>query len=159
MFAESALVCRSASSSVLQLSPRENEVFYDVVAIVDPLTREAQKMSPLLIVSCILLSYSSAFFSRGTLKSFSPKGRVQKHKACHGAGWVLAFSILTWRCDKVSWLCPFVLIVYAKRYCSWSEHLKKNHIMFELKKRRSVLMYSRFFRNSSLSVLSFTESH
>lgn len=41
--------------SVLHLSPRENEVVYDVVAIVDPLTREAQKMSPLLIVSCILL--------------------------------------------------------------------------------------------------------
>ncbi|KAF7667781.1 hypothetical protein LDENG_00047960 [Lucifuga dentata] len=38
------------SHSVLQLSPRENEVFYDVVAIVDPLTREAQKMSTLLIV-------------------------------------------------------------------------------------------------------------
>uniref|UniRef100_A0A7N9AXD7 UDP-glucose ceramide glucosyltransferase-like 1 n=1 Tax=Mastacembelus armatus TaxID=205130 RepID=A0A7N9AXD7_9TELE len=36
--------------SVLRLSPRENEVFYDVVAIVDPLTREAQKMSTLLIV-------------------------------------------------------------------------------------------------------------
>uniref|UniRef100_A0A672JPQ1 UDP-glucose ceramide glucosyltransferase-like 1 n=1 Tax=Salarias fasciatus TaxID=181472 RepID=A0A672JPQ1_SALFA len=35
---------------VLRLSPRENEVFYDVVAIVDPLTREAQKISPLLIV-------------------------------------------------------------------------------------------------------------
>ncbi|XP_019738065.1 UDP-glucose:glycoprotein glucosyltransferase 2 isoform X2 [Hippocampus comes] len=38
------------SHSVLQLSPRENEVFFDVVAIVDPLTRAAQKMSPLLIV-------------------------------------------------------------------------------------------------------------
>ncbi|XP_076603616.1 UDP-glucose:glycoprotein glucosyltransferase 2 [Chaetodon auriga] len=37
------------SHSVLRLSPRENEVFYDVVAIVDPLTREAQKMSSLLI--------------------------------------------------------------------------------------------------------------
>lgn len=36
--------------SVLQLSPRENEVFYDVVAIIDPLTREAQKISSLLIV-------------------------------------------------------------------------------------------------------------
>uniref|UniRef100_A0A3B3SHB9 UDP-glucose ceramide glucosyltransferase-like 1 n=1 Tax=Paramormyrops kingsleyae TaxID=1676925 RepID=A0A3B3SHB9_9TELE len=35
--------------SVLQLSPREGQVFYDVVAIVDPLTREAQKMSSLLI--------------------------------------------------------------------------------------------------------------
>uniref|UniRef100_A0A3B4ZG90 UDP-glucose ceramide glucosyltransferase-like 1 n=1 Tax=Stegastes partitus TaxID=144197 RepID=A0A3B4ZG90_9TELE len=38
------------SHSVLHLSPRDNEVFYDVVAIVDPLTREAQKISPLLIV-------------------------------------------------------------------------------------------------------------
>ncbi|KAJ4933097.1 hypothetical protein JOQ06_029934, partial [Pogonophryne albipinna] len=38
------------SHSVLHLSPREHEVFYDVVAIVDPLTREAQKMSTLLIV-------------------------------------------------------------------------------------------------------------
>ncbi|XP_028993003.1 UDP-glucose:glycoprotein glucosyltransferase 2 isoform X3 [Betta splendens] len=38
------------SHSVLRLAPRENEVFYDVVAIVDPLTREAQKMSALLIV-------------------------------------------------------------------------------------------------------------
>ncbi|XP_061827435.1 UDP-glucose:glycoprotein glucosyltransferase 2 isoform X3 [Nerophis lumbriciformis] len=36
--------------SVLQLLPRENEVFYDVVAIVDPLTRVAQKLSTLLIV-------------------------------------------------------------------------------------------------------------
>uniref|UniRef100_I3JP70 UDP-glucose ceramide glucosyltransferase-like 1 n=1 Tax=Oreochromis niloticus TaxID=8128 RepID=I3JP70_ORENI len=38
------------SHSVLHLSPRENEVFYDVVAIVDPLTREAQKISSLLTV-------------------------------------------------------------------------------------------------------------
>ncbi|XP_060731662.1 UDP-glucose:glycoprotein glucosyltransferase 2 isoform X3 [Tachysurus vachellii] len=36
--------------SVLHLSPREDEVFFDVVAIVDPLTREAQKLAPLLIV-------------------------------------------------------------------------------------------------------------
>ncbi|KAL6485212.1 hypothetical protein MHYP_G00072570 [Metynnis hypsauchen] len=36
--------------SVLHLAPREGEVFYDVVAVVDPLTREAQKLAPLLIV-------------------------------------------------------------------------------------------------------------
>ncbi|XP_020794799.1 UDP-glucose:glycoprotein glucosyltransferase 2 [Boleophthalmus pectinirostris] len=36
--------------SVLHLSPREHEVFYDVVAIVDPLTRAAQKLSSLLNV-------------------------------------------------------------------------------------------------------------
>lgn len=51
------------SHSVLRLSPRENEVFYDVVAIVDPLTRQAQKMSPLLIVSCILRLYCTPLFS------------------------------------------------------------------------------------------------
>uniref|UniRef100_A0AAQ5YAQ2 UDP-glucose ceramide glucosyltransferase-like 1 n=1 Tax=Amphiprion ocellaris TaxID=80972 RepID=A0AAQ5YAQ2_AMPOC len=44
------LWCALLLLSVLHLSPRENEVFYDVVAIVDPLTREAQKISPLLIV-------------------------------------------------------------------------------------------------------------
>ncbi|KAL0963881.1 hypothetical protein UPYG_G00314810 [Umbra pygmaea] len=36
--------------SVLHFAPREGEVFYDVVAIMDPLTRDAQKMSQLLIV-------------------------------------------------------------------------------------------------------------
>ncbi|KAL2081652.1 hypothetical protein ACEWY4_023505 [Coilia grayii] len=36
--------------SVVHLPPREDELFYDVVAIVDPLTREAQKLSPLLSV-------------------------------------------------------------------------------------------------------------
>lgn len=48
--------------SVLQLSPRENEVFYDVVAIIDPLTREAQKISSLLIVrhSPVLLLFSQS---------------------------------------------------------------------------------------------------
>uniref|UniRef100_A0A3P8V2S6 UDP-glucose ceramide glucosyltransferase-like 1 n=1 Tax=Cynoglossus semilaevis TaxID=244447 RepID=A0A3P8V2S6_CYNSE len=37
-------------SHILHLSPREKEVVYEVVAIVDPLTREAQKLSSLLIV-------------------------------------------------------------------------------------------------------------
>ncbi|XP_043104746.1 UDP-glucose:glycoprotein glucosyltransferase 2 isoform X2 [Puntigrus tetrazona] len=36
--------------SVLQLAQREDEVSYDVVAIVDPLTRDAQKLAPLLVV-------------------------------------------------------------------------------------------------------------
>ena len=53
--AEFALMCFFLLLlSILSLPPRENEVFYDVVAIVDPLTREAQKMSSLLMVSCIL---------------------------------------------------------------------------------------------------------
>lgn len=37
-------------NSVVKLEPQENEPFYDVIAIVDPLTREAQKMAHLLIV-------------------------------------------------------------------------------------------------------------
>ncbi|XP_020439204.2 UDP-glucose:glycoprotein glucosyltransferase 2 isoform X4 [Corvus cornix cornix] len=36
--------------SVVKVEPQENDPFYDVVAIVDPLTREAQKMTQLLIV-------------------------------------------------------------------------------------------------------------
>lgn len=40
----------SRACSVLRLSPREDEVFFDVVATVDPLTRDAQKLAPLLIV-------------------------------------------------------------------------------------------------------------
>ncbi|XP_050006327.1 UDP-glucose:glycoprotein glucosyltransferase 2 isoform X2 [Alexandromys fortis] len=36
--------------SVIKLSPPEKDLFYDVVAIVDPLTRGAQKMAQLLVV-------------------------------------------------------------------------------------------------------------
>ncbi|XP_055465900.1 UDP-glucose:glycoprotein glucosyltransferase 2 [Psammomys obesus] len=36
--------------SVIKINPPENDVFFDVTAIVDPLTREAQKMAQLLIV-------------------------------------------------------------------------------------------------------------
>uniref|UniRef100_A0A8C0FGP0 UDP-glucose ceramide glucosyltransferase-like 1 n=1 Tax=Bubo bubo TaxID=30461 RepID=A0A8C0FGP0_BUBBB len=35
---------------VIKVDPKQNEPFYDVIAIVDPLTREAQKMAHLLIV-------------------------------------------------------------------------------------------------------------
>lgn len=61
--------------SVLHLSPREHEVFYDVVAIVDPLTREAQKMSSLLIVSFILVSPLIRFLI--WLGGLKKKGRAQ----------------------------------------------------------------------------------
>uniref|UniRef100_A0A674KBQ2 UDP-glucose glycoprotein glucosyltransferase 2 n=1 Tax=Terrapene triunguis TaxID=2587831 RepID=A0A674KBQ2_9SAUR len=37
-------------NSIVKLDPQQNEPFYDVIAIVDPLTREAQKMAHLLIV-------------------------------------------------------------------------------------------------------------
>uniref|UniRef100_A0A8C1QRI2 UDP-glucose glycoprotein glucosyltransferase 2 n=1 Tax=Cyprinus carpio TaxID=7962 RepID=A0A8C1QRI2_CYPCA len=39
--------------SVLQLAQREDEVFYDVVAIVDPLTRDAQKSSSLCVLQVL----------------------------------------------------------------------------------------------------------
>ncbi|XP_051051177.1 UDP-glucose:glycoprotein glucosyltransferase 2 [Phodopus roborovskii] len=38
------------SHSVIKINPPENDLFFDVVAIVDPLTREAQKMAQLLVV-------------------------------------------------------------------------------------------------------------
>nr|XP_034354958.1 UDP-glucose:glycoprotein glucosyltransferase 2 isoform X2 [Arvicanthis niloticus] len=36
--------------SVIKINPPENDTFFDVIAIVDPLTREAQKMAQLLVV-------------------------------------------------------------------------------------------------------------
>ncbi|EGV94432.1 UDP-glucose:glycoprotein glucosyltransferase 2, partial [Cricetulus griseus] len=36
--------------SVIKINPPENDLFFDVIAIVDPLTREAQKMAQLLVV-------------------------------------------------------------------------------------------------------------
>nr|XP_037863749.1 UDP-glucose:glycoprotein glucosyltransferase 2 isoform X2 [Chlorocebus sabaeus] len=36
--------------SVIKVNPQENDTFFDVIAIVDPLTREAQKMTQLLVV-------------------------------------------------------------------------------------------------------------
>ncbi|XP_075388725.1 UDP-glucose:glycoprotein glucosyltransferase 2 isoform X1 [Tenrec ecaudatus] len=36
--------------SIIKINPQENNMFFDVVAIVDPLTRETQKMAQLLIV-------------------------------------------------------------------------------------------------------------
>ncbi|XP_031790847.1 UDP-glucose:glycoprotein glucosyltransferase 2 [Piliocolobus tephrosceles] len=36
--------------SVIKMNPQESDMFFDVIAIVDPLTREAQKMAQLLVV-------------------------------------------------------------------------------------------------------------
>lgn len=103
------LWCAVLFLSVLSLSPRENEVFYDVVAVVDPLTREAQKMSPLLIVSCILLF---VFFSsllhrflmlQGHFKiTFNERKGTQSLPRCRSLDRICLFSsILTWWHDKM----------------------------------------------------------
>ena len=34
----------------MKIRPREGEVYFDVVAVVDPVTRDAQKVAPLLLV-------------------------------------------------------------------------------------------------------------
>uniref|UniRef100_A0A452VMY0 UDP-glucose ceramide glucosyltransferase-like 1 n=1 Tax=Ursus maritimus TaxID=29073 RepID=A0A452VMY0_URSMA len=39
--------------SIITINPEENDMFFDVIAIVDPLTREAQKMTQLLIPSSV----------------------------------------------------------------------------------------------------------
>lgn len=37
--------------SAVKIRPKEGEVYFDVVAVVDPVTRDAQKLAPLLLVS------------------------------------------------------------------------------------------------------------
>lgn len=37
-------------SSAIKLKPKEGETYFDVVAVVDPVTREAQRLAPLLLV-------------------------------------------------------------------------------------------------------------
>ncbi|KAJ3592196.1 hypothetical protein NHX12_007324 [Muraenolepis orangiensis] len=54
--------------SVLHLSPRDSEVVYDVVAIADPLSRDAQKLSSLLILRVFM--NCRAKLSEMPLKSF-----------------------------------------------------------------------------------------
>ncbi|GAB1284872.1 UDP-glucose:glycoprotein glucosyltransferase 1 [Apodemus speciosus] len=48
--------------SAIKLKPREGETYYDVVAVVDPVTREAQKLAPLLLVLTQLLNMNLRVF-------------------------------------------------------------------------------------------------
>lgn len=91
--------CCLVLHSVLQLSPRENEVFYDVVAIVDPLSREAQKMSALLFVSCALVSFSILCQSKGPINT--KQNAVFDKTRASSLLWCQAFSI-----DESSYSCP-----------------------------------------------------
>lgn len=36
--------------SAVKIRPKEGDVYFDVVAVVDPVTRDAQKLAPLLTV-------------------------------------------------------------------------------------------------------------
>lgn len=36
----------------MKIRPKEGDVYFDVVAVVDPVTRDAQKLAPLLLVGC-----------------------------------------------------------------------------------------------------------
>ena len=38
------------SRSAVKIRPKEGDVYFDVVAVVDPVTRDAQKLAPLLLV-------------------------------------------------------------------------------------------------------------
>ncbi|XP_014720352.3 UDP-glucose:glycoprotein glucosyltransferase 2 isoform X1 [Equus asinus] len=65
------------SHSIIKINPQENDMFFDVIAIVDPLTREAQKMSQLLIVLGKIINMKVKLFmncrgklSEAPLKSF-----------------------------------------------------------------------------------------
>ncbi|KAM5275929.1 UDP-glucose:glycoprotein glucosyltransferase 2 isoform 2-T2 [Hipposideros larvatus] len=63
--------------SIIKINPQENDMFFDVIAIVDPLTREAQKMAQLLIVLGKIINMKMKLFmncrgklSEAPLKSF-----------------------------------------------------------------------------------------
>ncbi|XP_055965654.1 UDP-glucose:glycoprotein glucosyltransferase 2 [Sorex fumeus] len=63
--------------SIIKINPLENDMFFDVIAIVDPLTREAQKMAQLLIVLGKIINMRLRLFmnckaklSESPLKSF-----------------------------------------------------------------------------------------
>uniref|UniRef100_A0A8C2E4V8 UDP-glucose glycoprotein glucosyltransferase 1 n=1 Tax=Cyprinus carpio TaxID=7962 RepID=A0A8C2E4V8_CYPCA len=44
--------------SAVKIRPKEEEVYFDVVAVVDPVTRDAQKLAPLLLASlCFKISF------------------------------------------------------------------------------------------------------
>ena len=53
----------------MKIRPREGEVYFDVVAVVDPVTRDAQKVAPLLLVRSHAVQSRPDRSGRG--KSFS----------------------------------------------------------------------------------------
>ncbi|XP_053419281.1 UDP-glucose:glycoprotein glucosyltransferase 2 [Nycticebus coucang] len=63
--------------SIIKINPHENDMVFDVIAIVDPLTREAQKMAQLLVVLGKMINMKIKLFmnckgklSEAPLKSF-----------------------------------------------------------------------------------------
>lgn len=52
--------------SAVKLRPKEGETYFDVVAIVDPVTRDAQRLAPLLLVC---MQCCNAFY--GSFKKLS----------------------------------------------------------------------------------------
>jgi len=53
IFKSSELICQlffSPFYSAVKIRPKEEEVYFDVVAVLDPVTRDAQKLAPLLLV-------------------------------------------------------------------------------------------------------------
>ncbi|XP_006903007.1 PREDICTED: UDP-glucose:glycoprotein glucosyltransferase 1-like, partial [Elephantulus edwardii] len=47
---------------VIKLEPKEGETYFDVVAIIDPVTREAQRLAPLLLVMSQLINMNLRIF-------------------------------------------------------------------------------------------------
>ncbi|XP_046872215.1 UDP-glucose:glycoprotein glucosyltransferase 1 [Hypomesus transpacificus] len=48
--------------SAVKIRPKEGEVYFDIVAVVDPVTREAQKLAPLLLVLTQLVNINLRVF-------------------------------------------------------------------------------------------------
>lgn len=45
----------------MKIRPKEGDVYFDVVAVVDPVTRDAQKLAPLLLVGWVSWDGSGSF--------------------------------------------------------------------------------------------------
>lgn len=46
------------SVSAVKIRPKEGDSYFDVIAVVDPVTRDAQKLAPLLLVGSRSLRHS-----------------------------------------------------------------------------------------------------
>lgn len=51
LFGKTLVILFAASYSAVKIRPKEEEVYFDIVAVVDPVTRDAQKLAPLLLVT------------------------------------------------------------------------------------------------------------
>ena len=50
LFSNRLMFCLFDLCSAIKMRPKEGETYFDVVVVIDPVTREAQRLAPLLLV-------------------------------------------------------------------------------------------------------------